>query len=503
MRPTSSLALLLLLASTFTWAGGDDDDDDEAEDIAPARMKMEMDFAPLEISAPAMPAPMAAPGSFSARVGGSGDIEDLYLALAQGILPEPGVLRPEGLFAMHDLPTRKTGPCDVTLCLLGEVSAAPPPAVAPAQALVMLGFDTNLPLEGWSRPPMHVAVVIDADPALVQHGGGGLVGAMLGLQANLGPQDTLSLVSAGREQAVYAQALAGDDQGGWITAARRVALSAEGQVSQGVARAARLLQETSPPGHLMRVLVLSTGAPHRMGAAPETLKAQAVTLAESGIGVTAVSFGGGLDTAGMAALAGAKGGAFGRAPSLEGVARVFGEDFEALFVPLVYRFGLEISPASGWRLSGVFGVPEAALTWDSAGVARLTVETLFVSRKRGAIYLTFAPEGVSGMPPAPLREGSALAEVRLSYQQLSGEWIVGTRRLAPEPMELESTGLRDGRALIQWLVTMREALAQHQAGDVDGALSRLAEMGWGPTEAARFPKEYAAWLETLALMQAR
>ena len=172
-------------------------------------------------------------------------------------------------------------------------------------------------------------------------------------------------------------------------------------------------------------------------------------------------------------------------------------------MPLVYRFGLEISPASGWRLSGVFGVPEAALAWDSAGVARLTVETLFVSRKRGAIYLTFAPEGVSGMPPAPLREGSALAEVRLSYQQLSGEWIVGTRRLAPEPMELESTGLRDGRALIQWLVTMREALAQHQAGDVDGALSRLAGMGWGPTEAARFPKEYAAWLETLALMQAR
>ena len=47
MRPTSSLALLLLLASTFTWAGGDDDDDDEAQDVAPARMKMEMDFAPL------------------------------------------------------------------------------------------------------------------------------------------------------------------------------------------------------------------------------------------------------------------------------------------------------------------------------------------------------------------------------------------------------------------------------------------------------------------------
>ena len=503
MRPTSSLALLLLLTTSLTWAGGDDEDDDEAEDIAPARMKMEMDFAPVEISAPAMPAPMAPPGSFSARVGGSGDIEDLYLSLARGVLPDPGVIRPEGLFAMHDLPTRKTGPCDVTLCLLSEVSAVAPPALAPAQTFVMLGFDTNLPLEGWSRPPIHFAVVIDADPALLREGGGGLVGALLGLQANLGPQDTLSLVSAGRDPAVVTQGLAGDDQGGWVSAARRVTLSPEGQVSQGVERAARLLQETTTPGHQQRVVVLSGGASHRMGAAPDTLKRQAERLAESGVGVTTLTLGGGLDNVGMAALAGAKGGAFSRAPSLEGLARVFGEDFEALFVPLAYRFGLEISPASGWRLSGVFGVPEAALTWDSAGVARLNVETLFVSRKRGAIYLSFAPEGVSGMPPAPLREGSALAEVRLSYQQLSGEWVVGTRRLAPEPSELESTGLTDGRALVQWLITLRHALTLHQAGDVDGALNVLAHLGWGQAEAARFPREHAAWLETLALMQAQ
>lgn len=503
MRPTSSLALLLFLASTFTWAGGQDDDDDEAEDLAPARMKMELDFAPVEISAPTMHAQMAAPGSFSARVGGAGDIEDLYLALAQGVLPEPGVIRPEGLFALHDLPTRKTGPCEVTLCLLSEVSALPPPAAAPAQAFVMLGFDTNLPLEGWSRPPMHVAVVIDADPALLHQGGGALVGALLGLQANMGPEDRLSLLSAARDEVVVAQSLAGDDQGGWISAARRVALSPEAQVSQGVQRAARLLQETTPPGHQKRVLVLSGGAAQRMGAAPETLRAQATTLAETGVGVTAITFGGGLNNEGLAALAGAKGGAFSRAPSMEGVGRIFGEDFEALFVPLAYRFGLEISPASGWRLSGVFGVPEAALVWDNTGVARLSVETLFVSRKRGAIYLTFAPEGVSGMPPAPLREGSALAEVRLSYQELSGEWRIGTRRLAPEPSEQESSGLRDGRALVQWLVTMRQALSLHQAGDVDGALNVLARLGWGPAEQARFPRERGAWLETMALMQSR
>lgn len=504
MRPTSSLALLLFLASTFTWAGGqDDEDEDEAQDVSPSRIKMQMDFAPLEISAPAMPAPMAAPGSFSARVGGSGDIEDLYLALARGVLPDPSVLRPEGLFAMHDLPTRKTGPCEVTLCLLSEVSAVPPPAVAPAQAFVMLGFDTNIPLEAWSRPPIHFAVVIDADPNLVQQGGGGLVGAMLGLQANLGPDDRLSLLSAARDEVVVAQSLAGDDQGGWISAARRVTLSPEGHVSQGVQRAARLLQETTPPGHQKRILVLSGGAAHRLGAAPETLKAQATTLAESGIGLTALTVGGGLDNVGMAALGGAKGGAFSRAPSMEGLARVFGEDFEALFVPLAYRFGLEISPASGWRLSGVFGVPEAALVWDNTGVARLSVETLFVSRKRGAIYLTFAPEGVSGMPPAPLREGSALAEIRLSYQELSGEWRVGTRRLAPEPSELESAGLRDGRALVQWLVTMRNALTLHQAGDVDGALNVLARMGWGQAEEARFPKEWSAWITTAILMTSR
>ena len=172
-------------------------------------------------------------------------------------------------------------------------------------------------------------------------------------------------------------------------------------------------------------------------------------------------------------------------------------------MPLAYRFGLEISPASGWRLSGVFGVPEAALVWDNTGVARLSVETLFVSRKRGAIYLTFAPEGVSGMPPAPLREGSALAEIRLSYQELSGEWRVGTRRLAPEPSELESAGLRDGRALVQWLVTMRNALTLHQAGDVDGALNVLARMGWGQAEEARFPKEWSAWITTAILMTSR
>lgn len=499
MRPFSRLALLLWLATTLTWAG-EDDDDDEAQEVAPARMKMEMSFDGLDVSAPAMPAP---PGSFSARVGGAGDIEELYLSLRRGLLPHPDVLRAEGLFGEHDLPARKTGPCEVTLCLLAEVSPAPPPALPTAQALVMLGFDTNLPLEGWTRPPMHVAVVVDADPALVQHSGGALVGALLGLQANLRPEDRLSLVSAGRGAEVIARALVGDDQGGLVSAARRAPVTAEGAVSQAVEAAGRLLQETTDPSALKRVLVLSGGAPHRLGAAPEALYAQATRLAESGVGVTAITLGDGLNNEGLARLAGAKGGAYTRAPSLEGVTRALGEDFETLFVPLVYRFGLEVSPASGWRLSGVFGVPEAALTWDSAGVARLQVETLFVSRKRGAIYLTFSPEGVSGMPPAPLREGSALAELRLSYQELGGDWRVDTRRLSPEPPALESRGLTDGRALIQWLLTMREGLARYHAGDVDGAYVALRALGWGPAEAARFPREVGAWQEAVTLTMPR
>ena len=65
---------------------------------------------------------------------------------------------------------------------------------------------------------------------------------------------------------------------------------------------------------------------------------------------------------------------------------------------------LELRPAKGLKIAGVYGIPGKALKWIDGGAISLSIETIFLSRKKGAIFVALAPAapaGRPGPPPAP------------------------------------------------------------------------------------------------------
>jgi Ca-activated chloride channel family protein len=131
-----------------------------------------------------------------------------------------------------------------------------------------------------------------------------------------------------------------------------------------------------------------------------------------------------------------------------------------LVTPLAYDLALEIRPASGWRLAGVYGIPGQALSTDSSGVVRLNVATLFPSKEGGAIYLGLAPETLSWGPSTPPLPGTAMGSVVMSYEPVDGRVQTQVLGLTMEPATHRSVGLERGHHLVELYFLMQDLVEQ-------------------------------------------
>lgn len=453
------IALLLLILSPPLWAGDDDDEELDALELAPAapalapaRMRLELDFADLSVD--------AAPG-MGAQTGGARDTRAFRAQLLAGGSPGPELFPAEGLLSEHDLPARRTGPCAQRLCLLTEAAPAALLGQPEAQALAQLGFDTDLPPDA-GRPPLNLVVVWDGSgtPALPPLAVA--LTALLGERAQPGDQLRLVLPGEGGPRVVAPDP---GDAAGEVSAALGRPAHRGGQPAlvERALQEAQALQAGS--GALGRVLWLYGGpsAP-RLSDQPR-LQAAAERAALAGVGLSAVGLGADADPSGLAWIGELPGGVATSVPSTEALVDTVAQDLESLLWPLAYDLALELTPAPGWRLSGVYGIPGAALQWDSTGAARLSVRTLFASRKRGAIFFAFAPEGVSELPAVPLRLGSTLATARLAWRDAAqGAWRQHEAAFVLEPATERSLGWHRGLLLVQELLAVHAGARALQSG---------------------------------------
>lgn len=419
--------------------------------------------------------------TLSATVGGAQDIGWFRDQVAMGQIPAPEAFSASGLLGEYDLPVRKPGPCGELLCVRTETHSAQ----APLQVLTQLGFDTNLDANAYVRPPLDLTVVLDVSGSMAGSQRQAAL-AVVAMAGQMGPQDRLTVLTA--DSAVHERyARAAPDGAQVIQALNALPYLGWSNLELGVREGLeRSAQHAGSWQGTSRVLVISDLQPTLASTDPEAFSKMARIASHRDVGVTWVGVAAGFDPVFASQVSQVRGGNSLYLPEPYELVERLREEFDLLVTPLAYDLHLEIQPASGWRLSGVYGIPGQALEWDASGSAHLHVPTLFPSNEGGGIYLGFSREGVSGMPAAPLRAGSAVAQIQMAYTETNG--AVRTQLLgAPWEGTPPTEGWVLGHSLVRVIHAVDAALRHCQSGHSMSALQaldalpdRIAPVGGGP-----------------------
>ncbi|MFT5586555.1 MAG: Ca-activated chloride channel family protein [Cognaticolwellia sp.] len=435
------------------------DTDDEEESVEPVRMRTQVEFRSFDLEM-AMPAPALGPATLSAQVGGTQDFALFRSQVEAMVMPSSEALLMEGLLSEHDLPPRTIAPCDQVLCVVTETSKWPVSGAEEVQVFAQLGFDTNIVASTWQRPSVDLTVLIDASGSMA--GGPEQISrlALAVLQRQLYPDDRVRvmLVDGGQVSIIGEDLVPGEPEG-W-DAARRAVPSGQGwtELFSGVDQALRTAIVSQSPGRNARVMVISDQRPNRGHTGAQDFVSLARLAAGRGVGLTWLGVGD-ADPSFGAKVGTVRGGNALYIPGGRDLVQRFGDDLDMLVTPLAYDLALEIRPASGWRLAGVYGIPGQALSTDTSGVVRLNVATLFPSKEGGAIYLGLAPETLSWGPSTPALPGTSMGSVVMSYEPVGGQVQTQVLGLTLEPETHRSLGLQRGHHLVE-LYFLLQALVE-------------------------------------------
>jgi Ca-activated chloride channel family protein len=135
-----------------------------------------------------------------------------------------------------------------------------------------------------------------------------------------------------------------------------------------------------------------------------------------------------------------------------------------------------LAPRAGYRISGVFGVPDGLMTDAGEGAVMITVPTAFLSTNGGGIFLSLAKAAERDyLPAAAIAPGTPLLEVSLSYVGAQ-DGREGTDRLTvAAPDGGPSAPLRTAHLLVDQYFAMHGATtAFHRDGDTRGAYRLLS-----------------------------
>jgi len=148
----------------------------------------------------------------------------------------------------------------------------------------------------------------------------------------------------------------------------------------------------------------------------------------------------------------------------------FEDEFDTMVTELAYDMKLEVKPGSGLKIAGVYGIPGKALKWLDGGAIAVSVETIFLSRKKGAIYVALASDTKPGLPETRPATGTAVASINLGYQETGGAKLKTTVDLPLAAANAASVGLVRGRLLVDQATSLAKAAAlHHEKNDQEGA----------------------------------
>ncbi len=434
------------LAATGVWAQRHDDDDDDK------RM--------FEFAAPIMASPAA--DMMGATPGGAQDIAYARDRIAAGEVPHPETFTPEGLFSEHDLPLETGRACKQVVCLTAAATPAELIAQPEVRHLAQIGFASNLDARTWKRPPMNLVAVIDKSGSMSGQPLDTVRASLHQLVRQLGPEDQIAVVLYGDRTHLHLPPTLVKDRAALDRAIDAIESAGSTNMEDGLKLGFQIAERSAAAFEgVTRVMLFTDERPNVGATDAGSFMGMARAHSAKGIGMTTIGVGAHFGAELATAISSVRGGNLFFFPDHEAMVTKFTDDLDTMLIALAYDLDLEIAPAPGHRLVGLYGVPGDLVKRRPDGGLSMRVETIFLSKQKGAIFLAFAPHGGGALPPAP----GPLGTVRVAYTGV--DRAAHTDALAitswtDGPLPL---GLARGRLLVDEVTTLRAAAEAHLSGN--------------------------------------
>ena len=456
--PLRLLAGLALCAATLLPGLADgrspprDDDERRHKSMAPARA-MAYDFS----------------DSMGATPGGAQDISFFRDRVAAGEVPHANTFTPEGLFSEHDLPLATRSKCAQTLCATGEAMATGLLVQPEVRYLAQLGFSSGLDPRTFKRSPVHLVAVIDKSGSMSGQPLDLVKESLQKVLSQLGPDDELSIVLYGDRSHVYMQPTPVRDRPAIARQIAGITSAGSTNMEEGLAVGFQLASSHKFAG-TTRVMLFTDERPNVGNTDAKSFMGMARDASRAGVGMTTVGVGVQFGAELATAISSVRGGNLFFFPDTSKMQKVFEDEFDTMVTELAHDMQLELRPARGLKIAGVYGIPGKALKWIDGGAISLSIETIFLSRKKGAIFVALASDTGPGLPETQVAPGTAVASVKLDYKERGGQQLRSTVALPTVLPASASVGLLRGRLLVDQSTSLTQAATlHHEKNDQEGA----------------------------------
>ena len=415
--------------------------------------------------------PFCISNSLGVTPGGMKSVAYSRELLELGMLPLPGEFAAEGLFSEYDLPLPAVDPGTKLLRITGAGKSAAIVGQPEVTHLVQIGFASSLTPENFKRDPLFLVLVLDVSGSMEPKLALLKKSAQTAL-ARLHAGDAIAVVTFSEDArtevapvlyspAAWAQVSAAID-----AIAIRGSTSIEAGLRQGFG-----LAEAAPAGFAgrRRVMLITDEMPNVGATTPAAFMAQATDASLHGVGLTTIGVGIDFNADFVRRVSSVSGGNaywFGEAEQMQSTLE---KEFDLMVTEVAYDLKLQITPAKGFRVEKVYGVPGETYAKTAEGGIVIDVPTLFLSHNKGAIFLTLVADRKHA--------GQAtLGRADLSYL------LYGDKDPVTEAFEIRTVGRGDvppGLSRGELLVSECEAIAAASTAFYDnnhlGQAAKLAE----------------------------
>jgi Ca-activated chloride channel family protein len=413
------------------------------------------------------------------RQGGMQDIRHFRSVAAEGDMPRPESLTAEGLMGEHDLALAPKRPCAQLLCLDTEAMAAAFPARPEDRILVGLTFASNIDSATWKRAPLNLVAVVDKSGSMSGEPLELVRQSLRQIVGQMGDRDQLSIVLYGDSSHVHLAPtpIAGGGRHAALAAIDAIASAGSTDMEEGLKVGYATAFKTQGRFRGSTRLMLFTDEQPNVGATDaESFMGMAEAASRRGIGLTTIGVGVQFGAELGMRMSSVRGGNLFFLSNEEEVKSVFEKQLDTMVSEVAHDVRITLTPRRGYKLTGVFGVPDGLMTDAGEGAVTITVPTAFLSTNGGGIFASVGKSGRrANLPSARLDPGATLLDLKLAYVAARGGKR-GTDRLAvAAPEGQASPALRRAHLIVDEYLSLKAAsLAFHRDGDPKKAFQLLS-----------------------------
>jgi Ca-activated chloride channel homolog len=403
-------------------------------------------------------------GSFVTQ-GGAKDVNFLRGEVEPARIPHPSTFTAEGLLSEHSVVIESNQPCGQVFCLVAETIDAELIAHPEARYLIGLGFATNVQSEGWQRRPINLVAVVDKSGSMSGQPLELVRQSLVQVLGKMRDGDQLSIILYGDRAHVHMEPLAVTD-GTRATIRQRIAeIQSAGSTALelGLRLGYDVAQDTGKQfDGITRVMLFTDERPNVGNTHAQGFMSMARAGSHQGIGLTTIGVGVQFDAELATTIGSVRGGNLLFMRDEGDVKQVFHDEFDYMVSELAHDLTISITPQAGYNVAGVFGVPDGLLGWQNERTVKVTIPSVFLSSKGGALFVALGKSRAdSYLPSRAIPAGATLASIQLQYTPLNSGVAESDRLDVYAPAAQPSGAMQLGHTLIDEFTVLRQATSAH------------------------------------------